>query len=236
MKRNVLSVIAVLLLSAMIISGCGGGGDSTTTSSTTGTITTTTTTTSTTMTTTTTTTTEQESYIDLMSASSKSVITVKQTVYGMHPTTSYFNFNLTDSNKVFVTVTLWIKPSSANITMDMADILVVNDGSEQCPLVGFGTGGQYMEYVFTSVGGTIEFSAADKSFTMYDCVFEYSDDNAYGISCPNYGLSKVTMGQMSVSMGDNPSITFAFVVSKASVNSGNIWLKVPNSPLIKLSV
>jgi len=163
-------------------------------------------------------------------------LTVEEYVFGLNPHTERYDFTLVDSSKIFLTVTLWIKPSSNNITVDMKDIVVAGDSSESASPVGFRTSGQYFKYVFSSGDARIEFGASEKTLTMYDCSFEFKTPNTYGISFGDYRLGTVTIGEFYMNVGDDPSITFAFVVSRATVNSGNLWLEVPNSPRIKLEV
>jgi WD40 repeat protein len=70
---------------------------------------------------------------------------------------------------------------------------------------------------------------------MYNLVFEYKVENTLGIFCETSFDKTFKADKETIRGGSISSITLAFVVSKSSVDSGSLWLYVPNSPLIYLT-
>jgi hypothetical protein len=144
--------------------------------------------------------------------------------------------SLNDPEKVFITVTFWIRPATDNKTVDVKDIVLIVGESDRFYPVGLRTGQGLWDYIFTSGTIHLEFVSDNPNQVGLTLEAQCNSTNDYNIKVKLLeGRYLKYSGTPTISMED-PSLTIAYVVKQSSISSGRLRLQLPGSKPIALTL
>ncbi len=180
-------------------------------------------------------TTGQESYLIVISTRTESILVAQERDPFSHTIieTEYF---LDDPQKLFLTVTFWVKPATVNRTINIEDIVLVSGASDRFYPVGLRTKESPWD-IFTS--GTIQLKFPSENQNQVELIYDsqYDSTNSYGLKNNRYEGSTEHSGSMLVTFttGDT-ALILAYVVSSESISSSHFQLELPDSQPVELEV